>query len=404
MHDDVDATVRYGRAVAAADLRYAPSPSFAVRTRYQRATLGDDGAPGAPRYSTATTDVTWRPGAGAALNAGLDFAGANVTDNRRLRIGTSLLARSTYVRPVVGIVSSVGAMAAMTFGLSAESSFPFLLPAGSRVRTSFGDAHFVDRFLALAVPVARFLRVEAALEWPAAARQYRVTLSASLITRAFRYDARSTSTGSDVASSHSLSGSVAVGISGTSTPALTLSSGALRGRADVTGTVFLDDNRNGRLDAGETTLPGVSVIGTFFTTDTDLAGEYHTPNLTPFAPVMLKVDPLTLPSPGMLTEPVRVVPIPNATTRADLPVTYRMSGSTSGLALRDAAAVGGLAKNPERGDPATVHGDYLESGPGDPHPVSHAWQSPETREDVAAQRRPVAVGNVQIVVRPCIDE
>lgn len=68
-------------------------------------------------------------------------------------------------------------------------------------------------------------------------------------------------------------------------------------RTGVAGTVFLDRNLNGRRDAGEPVVPGVTVqVGTGWAR-TDADGRYRVWDLVPFVVMSVSVDSTTLPSP-----------------------------------------------------------------------------------------------------------
>ena len=357
VHDDVNAAARYGRDGASADFRFAPSPVFETMARYRSTPVNVRLASTGARRSNAILNTIWRPRADRTITASLGLSGVRITDEQRLRIGSSLLLRSTYIRPSVSVVRTVGARSAiLSYGVYAESAIPFTQAIGARWRGGLGDANSGDTFLALAMPFARLARVEVGAEWHSGARWPLLTMSMSMITPVVRYEARSVTGITSTTAIHVLSGSVILN-SETRAGArrLTLASEPSRGRAEIVGTAFLDGNANGVRDASDQLLSGVLVSIGAASVETDSAGDYRFSDINAFSSVVLSVDSLTLPSPDMIAQPVRVVPIPNGVTRVDLPVVLRASGtSVSGI-----SRIGGLSQYAESCDAPSVHRDHL---------------------------------------------
>src|SRR6185312_8117521 len=170
-----------------------------------------------------------------------------------------------------------------------------------------------------------------------------------MLTRAARYETRSTA-GSNGSTVHSLSGSLVLM---SSAHLAALSPTQLRGRASIAGVLFLDDNDNGIRDAAEPTLPGISISTGDVQIETDSVGAYRLDDVIPYTAVTLSVDSLSLPTPGMTAQAVRVTPLPNGVTRVDLPITSRCSRLLSG----SCGGIDGLPQDTQRRDPPPIHGD-----------------------------------------------
>jgi hypothetical protein len=127
---------------------------------------------------------------------------------------------------------------------------------------------------------------------------------------------------------------------------MVLASGPALQRSGVSGQVFLDENGNGRRDAGEGALAHVRVRVGNASAVSDSQGHYHVWDLLPFEPVLVVLDSATLPSP--LWTPaysaISVEPAPNQFRRIDLPVVP--GGVIEGQVVRETAegplGVGGV--------------------------------------------------------------
>ncbi|MGH7538544.1 MAG: hypothetical protein ACREMF_07920 [Gemmatimonadales bacterium] len=93
-------------------------------------------------------------------------------------------------------------------------------------------------------------------------------------------------------------------------------------RAGVSGRVFHDQNANGKYDPDEPPVPGVRVIVGSQTVVSDSSGAFRVWDLTPFEPVDLLVDSLSIDSPllvpGFAT--ATLVPNPNRFRTLDVPI------------------------------------------------------------------------------------
>jgi len=93
-------------------------------------------------------------------------------------------------------------------------------------------------------------------------------------------------------------------------------------RSGVAGTVFIDDNANGRQDPGEPGAAGVRVIVGSFTRFTDSAGRYHVWDIPAFEPVLVQIDSTSLDNPLYVPAftNASLQPPPNAYRQFDLPL------------------------------------------------------------------------------------
>lgn len=115
-------------------------------------------------------------------------------------------------------------------------------------------------------------------------------------------------------------------------------------RSGLSGSVFLDENANGRRDLGEPGLAGVRLLVGSLGTVTDSSGGYGLWDLVPFEPVFVSLDSMTLESPLLVPLHARasIVPGPNRYRRLDVPVVQ--AGVIEGRVLRDGTGrgVGGV--------------------------------------------------------------
>jgi hypothetical protein len=93
-------------------------------------------------------------------------------------------------------------------------------------------------------------------------------------------------------------------------------------RAGVTGRVFLDRNQNGRYDPDEPPVPGVRVVVGSQPAESDSSGTFRVWDLTPFEPVDVLVDSLSLDSPLLVPAfaTATLVPNPNRFRTLDVPI------------------------------------------------------------------------------------
>jgi len=108
-------------------------------------------------------------------------------------------------------------------------------------------------------------------------------------------------------------------------------------RSGVTGRVFVDQNGNGRQDAGEPGVYGVRVVVGSFTARTDSLGRYHVWDIPAFEPVDVQIDSTSLDNPLYVPAftTASLQPPPNAYREFNLPL---VTGAVlEGRVLRDGA-------------------------------------------------------------------
>jgi hypothetical protein len=400
--DDVNAVATSTDNSLAIQAHYAPTYSFDLTATYRGRSASSAMYRGLSTPPSTSVTAAWRIPNAHSISTVADFTDRDITGRARLRVASSISIMGTYLRPSASLARRIGSHArAISYGGYAESWVPILLPPGSRIRAGVADAPSADSFAALVLPFAHAGQLQLGVDWIHGVASPQFTLSLSMVARSTRYAASAISSVTGVMENNTMSGSVALSAPSAIEPGFMAASPIQRrGRAELAGTVFIDDNQNGRRDPCEAALPGVTVAVGNTSVDTDSAGVYHVRDVTPFIPLVLIADSLTLPSAAMHVMPVRVVPLPNGITRVDLPAT---DGSSPGL-MPVTARVNGIAQDAQGGDSASVHRDHLEAGARNPDPVADTRQPAEPREYVSAERRPVTVGNVELVVAPRIDE
>lgn len=403
VRDDLNATIHYSPLALVAEIRYAPRPAFdLVATRGMRR-VALRGSRLTIDQSSATVSAIWRDRTNRAVTASLEFTGHDGQPGARtLRVASLLSVGAIRLRPFASMEHlATSATSVMGYGTIAESAVPFLLPAGTLVRAALADARSGERSLRLSLPVAHHGRIELGAQWIMAVRAPRLSTTMSFDTPFARYEARSARWESMSRMQQRVTGSVLLSpYADVAAPVVALRAEQMRGRAEIAGTVFLDENRNGRRDLSERPLPSAVVVAGPATAEADSAGRYRLRDIAPFVPVVLSVDPLSLPIRGATSRAVRVVPWPNGVTPVDIPVVSDPSKPLPG----DAIARCGFPENTQGSHTSAVHRDHLQTSVRDPDTVADAWKSAEPSEDVPAKSRPVALGHVQIVIGASIDE
>ncbi|HEX5005436.1 MAG TPA: carboxypeptidase-like regulatory domain-containing protein [Gemmatimonadales bacterium] len=113
-------------------------------------------------------------------------------------------------------------------------------------------------------------------------------------------------------------------------------------RSGVSGTVFTDDNANGRQDPGEPGVGGVRVIVGSSSMTTDSAGRYYVWDIPAFEPVRVQIDSTSLENPLYVPAfgSASLQPPPNAYRNFDLPL---VTGAVlEGRVVRDGAPLPGV--------------------------------------------------------------
>lgn len=152
---------------------------------------------------------------------------------------------------------------------------------------------------------------------------------------------RAVSSASGVASSSfMLSGSSALAPDGS----VTFQPFARTGYAGLYGTVFVDDDGDGELSAGDTTVPDVHLIIAGHRTVSDEAGRFRAWGLQPYQAAVIAIDSARTPDPSFTTPGGAIVvrPVPNTARRSDIQLvrTRELIGTVTAAA--DVATVAGL--------------------------------------------------------------
>lgn len=397
LRDDVNASIHFSDRGITSQMQYAPAAAFDVTAAYQTTNPPPESANGTPARQTARIAAVWRPDGLSPISATFDYAGPpGGGSQRRLRIASPVSLGRAYIRPFATLSATRRSRSTkLRFGAYAESTIPLLVP-GIRMRVMFDDPFSGARSLLATFPIARLAQLDAGVAWIPDRRMPELTASVHMMTHAMRYDAQAVASGPSTSTTQSVSGSVWLTKSrATYSTSVGLSATQSRGRAEVVGTVFVDDDGNGLRDESEELLPGVSVTIGQVTVETDSAGAYRAYDLMPFAPVVVTVDQVTLPDPATRVGAFRVIPLPNAATRVDLAVERDPSGAS---VPAFSSTVDRIPQHSESRDAPAIHGDNLESRAADPDSIAHARQPAKASEDVTTQGRPVPVGDVEVIV------
>ena len=401
LHDDVTTFVRTTRRETVIQSHYAPSDVFDLAATYDvnAAVCASQNAP--VTNTSARVNAVWRSKSLATITAELDFPRSSVRDAPRLLLGSAFVLGGVYIRPFVRLSKQRSPPTSrLPMGVYVDSPLRFLSPR-IRVRGSIGTEFSDESSLLVTLPIANLARVEAGVTWIPGVRTPQLSFTISMETHAFRYDTRSVASGPAASTSHDISGSITIASQREpTTSVITLAANQSRGRSAIAGTVFVDENGDGTYDETERVLPGVTVITASNSAESDSSGVYYFYEVTPFKPLVLVVDPLTLPDSAMRVPAVRVVPLPNGVTRVDIPVPPATYQPTS----RGVTGVDRVAQNPQSGDATSVHRNHLESGATDTNAVANPRQSTESRENEAAERGPVAFRDIEVITRARINE
>ncbi|HKG94823.1 MAG TPA: OmpA family protein [Gemmatimonadaceae bacterium] len=167
-----------------------------------------------------------------------------------------------------------------------------LVRAGGEVAQ---DGRVANASGSLSRQLPRGLQLEAGGLWVRGSRAPSFTLGLSVNRAAVRsYSSVVSSGGAPPSATQFVQGSV---LWNRATSELSLTAGPAMQRAGIAGRVYLDENVNGRFDAGEPVIPEVYVRVGQSGALTDSAGVFRVWDVVPYEPVALQVDSLSLPSP-----------------------------------------------------------------------------------------------------------
>jgi hypothetical protein len=399
LRDDLNASLRYAREATSAGLQYAPAQALDASLMYASTRVNSTSQTLPVRRATMGASAILRiPHTGYSASAALAFAGYELGDTGRLDVAISLPVGFLYLRPFIDVAHQRNATSpSLERGTYAEGPIPFWLPIGSRFRATVATAGAGGSDITIAAPLMRSGQIEVGAVWASNSAAPRFTMSVNVLARAARYWTRSTS-GSDGTTTHSLSGSLTL-MPNSSVAAF--SPWQSRGRSSIAGVLFLDENRNGVRDDIEPPIPGVAIFVGDASVETDSLGAYQLSDVAPYASIVLSADSLTLPSPDMVVQAVRVTSLPNGVTRVDLAASLRQH---SGLLPSSSRGIDRLPQDTQGRDAPSVHRNDLQSRVGNPNPVPYARQPPKSCEYIAAECGPVPVGDFKVVIGPCVDE
>ncbi|HEX6307578.1 MAG TPA: carboxypeptidase-like regulatory domain-containing protein [Longimicrobiales bacterium] len=159
--------------------------------------------------------------------------------------------------------------------------------------------------------------VTAGAQWSRASTRPALSLGYSAHIGSMRSALRAVSSASGVASSSlMLAGSSALTHDGS----ITLQPFARTGYAGLHGTVFVDNDGDGRVSAGDAGVPDMHLIIAGHRTVSDAAGHFRVWGLQPYQPAVIAIDSTRTPDPSFSTVRGELVvrPVPNTALRADI--------------------------------------------------------------------------------------
>jgi hypothetical protein len=296
----------------------------------------------APILTAAGERSSWALGAffRPLPSAGLFYFEATLGQTRtaavtttRGRMGASVQSGNLRVMPYVRVErqASVGApvLTSPFIGVST-----FLVPPGQWGRTlattfvrstlesdvSGGAPRLAQASLYASHPLWGGVSLEAGVAWVRGSPGPLFQLSLSSYLAAFRsFTTATAAAGSPATVSQLVQGSL---LWDQASGQLTTAPGPSIERAGVRGRVFLDRNRNGRYDPDEPPVPGVRVILGSQVVTADSDGLFRVWDLTPYEPVDVLVDSLSLSSPLLVPDfaTAVLVPNPNRFRTLDIPI------------------------------------------------------------------------------------
>lgn len=315
---DVLGTYRYGGSMARTD---APRESGFRPISQSDAGLSASWQPHLPRS---------RPN----LTAQLTSLRSETRSNTAVRFSLGLPLRIGYVAPFTRYTHRCeGALDLQTVSIGTDALIsPTRAPSvlgrsllrlsmettssSARARSSFG---LNTASAAISIPVLGTLRLDAQAAWTGAHRPI-VSLAARELIRGFRIanSVSRSSTGKALAL-HTIDGSVL--IDGRRRRIAT-GHAAVLGGASITGTVFIDLNRNNRFDPGEQPVPGAYIRAGDGGALSDATGEYELRDVEPYAAMVIQVDPLTLPRASLtpLHRTIRAETVPDQLLRINIAI------------------------------------------------------------------------------------
>lgn len=296
----VDLVARYRQ-------HYPSNPGTSTVTSTNTSMRQGSGEPG----RAATIDIAWTPRSRGtpSFNAQLDNIRARSQTTTTLRLSSTAAfrhARATlFTRFDRRQVPTLPAHTALSLGADVVSS-PITVPqliGGAALRLTAESGSWTSPgFVAAGIVASSIgsLRLDAGATW---LRRHgpSVSIAGRATFRGFRFSSTVAALGAGAATIHAIVGSVLIDV-----PARRITRPAIDGTARVTGTVFIDRNRNGRFDPADEPIPGAYVHSGESGTTADSAGRYQLVDLQSFTPLMIALDALSLPSPALIPLHARI--------------------------------------------------------------------------------------------------
>ncbi len=349
-----------GRGFSRGGVRYEPSLNLRLTgeyTRFSARTPAPVIAPAGRRDQWGLFGF-WRPVPRAGfvfLDGSVERARTTTGANTRARLGASLQGLEIRVLPFVRLERDEAAgvpAARRTFvGLSS-----FVLPRPRLgglldqlwLRASLEampDSGFSSASAFVARSFGTLYRVEAGVSWHRGVAPNGGQVTYSLLLAANlpflrSYSAVTAPSGGPALATHFVQGAV---LWDRATRRPRPAPGPSLERSGIAGTVFVDENGNGRHDPAEPAVPNVRVLVGSGSARSDSRGLFRVWDIVPFEPILVRVDSLTLESPLLVpaVATVSIVPGPNRFRLLDIPIVQ--AGVIEGRVRReDGRGVGGI--------------------------------------------------------------
>lgn len=314
---------------------FVPTSTVDVLGTYRYGTFARTDAPLESRLrqisrTNAGLAVSWQPrrqGLQPSLTAQLTTLSSETRSSTAVRLGLGLPLRIAYMAPFARYTHLCdGAFERQIISLGTDALIsPTRAPSVIRrsllrLTVETGSSSAVrTATAAISVPLLRALRLDTQATW-AGARRPTVSLSLRQSIGGLRItNTVSRSAAGKALALHTLDGSVLIDAR---RRRIATGPAAVLGGASISGTVFIDLNRNDRFDPGEQPVPGAYVRAGDGGALSDSTGEYELRNVEPYAPVVIQLDPLTLPGESLtpLHRTIRAETVPDESLRLDIAI------------------------------------------------------------------------------------
>jgi hypothetical protein len=263
------------------------------------------------------------------------------------RLGTSFQAHGVRALPYTRVERTTPGLTRSLVGLNTYIFPPArwgTLLSRTLVRTGgevAQDGRVANLSASIARQLPRALQLEAGGFWVSGSRAPALSIALTANRASYRaYSSVTSTAGARPNATQYVQGSV---LWDRATDRLSLTAGPSMQRAGIAGRVYMDENGNGRMDAGESGIPDVYVRVGHSGGLTDSAGVYRVWDVVPYEPVPLQVDSLSIPSPLWVpaTAAATISLAPNRFLPYDVAVVA--GGTVDGrvVVVQDGAAVAG---------------------------------------------------------------